>query len=441
MALNEEEQMDVVFKSQRSQEVDPVSGNEVPPGSLPEEVRDDIPAMLSEGEYVVPADVLRYYGVKFFEDLRTEAKMGLSDMEANGRIGGEPIAAQGSQDADALTPEEMAVLQEMGMAVGGLVPQPTQSNTPNLQQQQMYPQAAPVAMGNVGYNEGGLQDSPATAFDTSQYGRGFLIDQARGVTPGFSATPKLEVVTMYGPNGEIEAVTLPTQQNRYDELVALGYSRDQVAVTTETDVGREEPEGRETRSTDSDKDTTPVSQMDAVQLAEAKSNALSPAAKATLGVIGAITGLPVGLAGLADKMSQKSIESRAEELGINLSTVTKGEDLNRSNFVSDDAFNNAMESVAPTGMSYDRDTGSYTRSDDSLAPSVSARPQARPGTADSPSASSGSKGLGQSVAEALGFDSFGDMFDGGGKGASAADAGDSNDNDNDGDYGGQAGAR
>ena len=29
------------------------------------EVRDDIPAMLSEGEYVVPADVLRYYGVNF----------------------------------------------------------------------------------------------------------------------------------------------------------------------------------------------------------------------------------------------------------------------------------------------------------------------------------------------------------------------------------------
>ena len=30
-------------------EVDPVSGNEVPTGSLPEEVRDDIPAQLSEG--------------------------------------------------------------------------------------------------------------------------------------------------------------------------------------------------------------------------------------------------------------------------------------------------------------------------------------------------------------------------------------------------------
>ncbi len=76
-------------------DVDPVSGNEVPPGSLAEEVRDDIPAQLSEGEYVVPADVVRYYGVKFFEDLRDQAKMGLADMEANGRIGGEPVPAGG----------------------------------------------------------------------------------------------------------------------------------------------------------------------------------------------------------------------------------------------------------------------------------------------------------------------------------------------------------
>ena len=40
-----------------------ISGNPIPPGSMAKEVRDDIPAMLSEGEYVVPADVLRYYGV------------------------------------------------------------------------------------------------------------------------------------------------------------------------------------------------------------------------------------------------------------------------------------------------------------------------------------------------------------------------------------------
>ena len=70
---------------------DPVSGNEVPSGSLASEVRDDIPAQLSEGEYVVPADVVRYFGVRVFEEMRNEAKMGLQKMEQDGRIGGEPI--------------------------------------------------------------------------------------------------------------------------------------------------------------------------------------------------------------------------------------------------------------------------------------------------------------------------------------------------------------
>ena len=71
---------------------DPVSGNDIPPGSLAKEVRDDIPAQLSDGEYVVPADVVQYFGVKFFEDLRMEAKSGLQQMDETGRIGGEPIS-------------------------------------------------------------------------------------------------------------------------------------------------------------------------------------------------------------------------------------------------------------------------------------------------------------------------------------------------------------
>ena len=91
--------------------VDPVSGNDVPPGSLPVEVRDDIPARLSEGEYVVPADVVRFFGVKYFEDLRAEAKMGLQQMDADGRIGGEPINAQPS-DGEISEQELMAILKE-----------------------------------------------------------------------------------------------------------------------------------------------------------------------------------------------------------------------------------------------------------------------------------------------------------------------------------------
>lgn len=67
--------------------VDPVSGNEVPIGSTQEEVRDDIPAQLSEGEFVFPADVVRYYGLETLMKMRQEAKQGLKLMEAMGQMG------------------------------------------------------------------------------------------------------------------------------------------------------------------------------------------------------------------------------------------------------------------------------------------------------------------------------------------------------------------
>tara|TARA_R110002020_G_scaffold74513_1_gene190552 strand:+ start:546 stop:3950 length:3405 start_codon:yes stop_codon:yes gene_type:complete len=67
--------------------VDPESGNEVPIGSTQEEVRDDIPAQLSEGEFVMPADVVRYHGLDKMMALRDEAKIGLQRMDAMGQMG------------------------------------------------------------------------------------------------------------------------------------------------------------------------------------------------------------------------------------------------------------------------------------------------------------------------------------------------------------------
>jgi len=67
--------------------VDPVSGNDVPPGSTQEEVRDDIPARLSEGEFVFPADVVRYIGLEKLMMMRQEAKAGLKRMEEMGQMG------------------------------------------------------------------------------------------------------------------------------------------------------------------------------------------------------------------------------------------------------------------------------------------------------------------------------------------------------------------
>ena len=67
--------------------VDPVSGNDVPPGSTQEEVRDDIPAQLSEGEFVFPADVVRFIGLEKLMKIRQRAKAGLQRMEDMGQMG------------------------------------------------------------------------------------------------------------------------------------------------------------------------------------------------------------------------------------------------------------------------------------------------------------------------------------------------------------------
>jgi len=68
-------------------EKDPISGNDVPVGSTKKEVRDDIPAQLSEGEFVFPADVVRYLGLDFLMKLRQKAKAGLKRMEEMGQMG------------------------------------------------------------------------------------------------------------------------------------------------------------------------------------------------------------------------------------------------------------------------------------------------------------------------------------------------------------------
>jgi hypothetical protein len=164
---------------------DPVSGNEIPPGSLAEEVRDDIPAQLSDGEYVVPADVVRFYGVKFFEDLRTKAKKGLAQMEEDGRIGGEPIQAEvasiSDEELEKIIQEEMAAIQQpVQMQEGGLA----ELNKPtNL----------------VGINERGVQ---SVAYINPQTGDILYFIFVDGkITPPGTAIPKGYVKqSAYDPN-------------------------------------------------------------------------------------------------------------------------------------------------------------------------------------------------------------------------------------------------
>ena len=65
---------------------DPVSGNPIPPGSSAENVRDDIEAMISEGEYVLPANVVKWHGLKHIMEMQEEAEMGLMGMTDMGLI-------------------------------------------------------------------------------------------------------------------------------------------------------------------------------------------------------------------------------------------------------------------------------------------------------------------------------------------------------------------
>tara|TARA_Y100000004_G_scaffold119050_1_gene133756 strand:+ start:179 stop:2101 length:1923 start_codon:yes stop_codon:yes gene_type:complete len=109
MAVEKQMEMDLGEVPDNTIGVDPVSGNEIPLGSTAENVRDDIPANLSEGEIVIAADVVNFHGVKLFEDLRKEAKMGYAQMAEEGRIGGEPM--MGDEDIDIeFTIEDLEVM-------------------------------------------------------------------------------------------------------------------------------------------------------------------------------------------------------------------------------------------------------------------------------------------------------------------------------------------
>ena len=101
---------------------DPVSGNDIPPGSNAEDVRDDVPAQLSSGEYVVPADVVKYFGVAYFEKLRAKAKAGLEGMEEDGRMGGEPVG----EVSEGVSDEDLMKLD--GYATGGMVMKDSEVN-------------------------------------------------------------------------------------------------------------------------------------------------------------------------------------------------------------------------------------------------------------------------------------------------------------------------
>ena len=47
----------------------------LPIGSSPENVADDIEVMISQGEYVLPANVVKWHGLKHIMSMQDEAEM------------------------------------------------------------------------------------------------------------------------------------------------------------------------------------------------------------------------------------------------------------------------------------------------------------------------------------------------------------------------------
>ena len=118
--------------------IDPVSGNDVPPGSTQEEVRDDIPAQLSEGEFVFPADVVRYIGLEKLMQMRQEAKMGLKAMEDMGQMGNSDEAVIPDDLPFDLSDLDMEDELDYNMNEGGVVGMPATYTPPK-------PVAVPIA--------------------------------------------------------------------------------------------------------------------------------------------------------------------------------------------------------------------------------------------------------------------------------------------------------
>ena len=189
--------------------VDPVSGNDVPPGSNQEEVRDDIPAQLSEGEFVFPADVVRFIGLEKLMMIRQRAKAGLQRMEDMGQMGNSEEAVMPDDlpfSIDDLDMEDDGLEMAQGgvvQAANGTFVQPTPT-TPN----------AGVYYNPAGSSTTGVAAAPMKAASAS-------VGQA--ATPVQAGSGKTTMFTDYElPQAPVPVMTAPDQLPKFLGEVAPG---------------------------------------------------------------------------------------------------------------------------------------------------------------------------------------------------------------------------
>jgi hypothetical protein len=77
MSLNQETQ------TLLSHQTDPISGNAIPPGATAKGVRDDVPARLSEGEWVLPQRIVELWGKDNIKRAQQEGESFLNQMASN----------------------------------------------------------------------------------------------------------------------------------------------------------------------------------------------------------------------------------------------------------------------------------------------------------------------------------------------------------------------
>ena len=193
--------------------VDPVSGNDVPPGSNQEEVRDDIPAQLSEGEFVFPADVVRFIGLEKLMMIRQRAKAGLQRMEDMGQMGNSEEAVM--PDDLPFSIEDLDMEDDgLEMAQGGVV---QAANGTFVQPTPTTPNAGvfynPAAQSTTGVAAAPMQAASASAAPS--------IGQA--ATPVQAGSGKPTMFTNYQlPQAPVPVMTAPDQLPKFLGEVAPG---------------------------------------------------------------------------------------------------------------------------------------------------------------------------------------------------------------------------
>ena len=203
--------------------VDPVSGNDVPSGSTQAEVRDDIPAQLSEGEFVFPADVVRYIGLENLMELRSKAKQGLAKMEAMGQMGNADEATMDDSDEydgeideliESFDPNDPSTFE---FNEGGVVMAQQGTYVPPTTGQQQFSYGY-MPTGGYGY-PGQQQQAP----QYPQYGQ-FIsrpAQQAAGQQAAGQQPPQIEDRQYIGPNGEL--ITIRFVNGKPQQEVPAGF--------------------------------------------------------------------------------------------------------------------------------------------------------------------------------------------------------------------------